>query len=333
MAREATTLNTWGIAIARTLDAHGLDSVSLFVEAGLDPAILHDPNGRYPVSKMARLWQLAVAVTGDPCLGLKAAAYVQPATFHSLGLAMMASLNLEDALQRTARFSRIVSNAVDIVIVRTPVGVKEVVRFLDGVPVVDEAIDLVMASTAKMGHMLTGLERLPIEIHLCRDGTAAMLAEFAAYFDCPVQFRAEENALLIPHEWMQRPLPMANPELARQNDRVVVEYLRRFDGARVSEKVRAELISRLPAGEPARAHVASALNMSEKTLQRRLSGEDSSYQQILDETRSELAQQYLRESRASVCEVTFRLGFSDQSSFTRAFKRWTGLSPGEFRNT
>lgn len=332
MVREATTINTWAIAIARTLDARGIDSVRLFTEAGLDPALLRDPNGRYPVLKMAHLWKLAVAATGDACLGLRAAAYVQPATFHSLGLAMMASQNLEDALQRTARYSRIVSNAVDIVIERTAEGVKEVVRFLDGVPVVEEAIDLVMASTAKMGRMLTGLERLPIEIRLCRQGDAAMQAEFAAYFACPVQFGAEENSLLIPHAWMQQPLPMANPDLARQNDRVVMEYLRRFDGARVSEKVRAELISRLPAGEPARADVAAALNMSEKTLQRRLRDEDSSYQGVLDETRRELAQQYLRNRQVSVCEVTFRLGFSDQSSFTRAFKRWTGVSPGEFRN-
>lgn len=333
MAREATTLNTWAIAVARTLDAQALDSARLFAEAGLDPAILRDPNGRYPVSKMSRLWRLAVAATGDPCFALKAAAYVQPATFHSLGLAMMASQSLEDAFQRTARFSRIVSNAVDVVIVRTPAGVKEVVRFLEGVPVVDEGIDLFMASTFKLGRMLTGRERMPLEIRLCRQGTPAMQAEFEAYFQCPVHFGEEENSLLLPHDLMQQPLPMANPELARQNDRVVVEYLRRFDGARVAEKVRAELISRLPAGEPARSAVATALNLSEKTLQRRLRDEDSSYQQILDETRSELAQQYLRDRKISVCEVTFRLGFSDQSSFTRAFRRWTGVSPGEFRNS
>jgi AraC-like DNA-binding protein len=332
MAREATTLNTWAIAIARTLDTKGLDSAELFARAGMDPQTLRDPNGRYPVRKMARLWRLAVEATNDPCFALKAAAYVQPATFHSLGLAMMASQNLEDALQRTARFSRIVSNAVDVVIEHTPDGVKEVVRFLDGVPTVDEGIDLFMASTLKLGRMLIGVEQLPVEIRLCRDGSEATRAEFEAFFGCPVEFRAEENSLLIPHAWMQMPLPMANPELARQNDRVVMEYLRGFDGARISEKVRAELISRLPAGEPARSAVAVVLNMSEKTLQRRLRDEDTSYQQILDETRSELARQYLSERQLSVCDVTFRLGFSDQSSFTRAFKRWTGVSPGEFRS-
>ncbi len=332
MAREATTLNTWAIAIARTLEARGLDSESLFAQVGLDPQFLRDPNGRYPVSKMAKLWRLAVETSGDPCFALKASAYVQPATFHSLGLAMMASQNLEDALLRTARFSRIVSNAVDVVIEHTPLGVKEVVTFLPGVPTVDEGIDLFMASTLKLGRMLTAMEHMPVEIRLCRDGSAEMRAEFEAFFGCPVEFRAEENSLLIPHSWMNTPLPMANPELARQNDKVVMEYLRGFDGARISEKVRAELISRLPAGEPARGDVSSVLNMSEKTLQRRLRDEDTSYQQILDETRNELAKQYLSERQLSVCDVTFRLGFSDQSSFTRAFKRWTGVSPGEFRN-
>lgn len=332
MAREATTLNTWAIAIARTLEARGLDSESLFAQVGLNPQFLRDPNGRYPVSKMARLWRLAVETSGDPCFALKASAYVQPATFHSLGLAMMASQNLEDALLRTARFSRIVSNAVDVVIEHTPRGVKEVVTFLPGVPTVDEGIDLFMASTLKLGRMLTALEQMPVEIRLRRDGSAEMQKEFEAFFGCPVEFRADENSLLIPHHWMNTPLPMANPELARQNDKVVMEYLRSFDGARISEKVRAELISRLPAGEPARGDVAGVLNMSEKTLQRRLRDEDTSYQQILDETRNELAKQYLSERQLSVCDVTFRLGFSDQSSFTRAFKRWTGVSPGEFRN-
>lgn len=332
MAREATTLNTWGIAIARTVQSRGLDVNALFAQVGLDPSILNDPQGRYPVSRMARLWKLAVEATGDPCLALKAAVHVQPATFQSFGLAMMASRTLEDVLRRAARFSRIVSSAVDVVIEDTPRGVKEIICFLDGVPVVDEGIDLFMAATLKLGRLLTGTQDMPLEIRLRRSGTPAMLREFREFFGCPVEFEADENALLIPHDWIRRPLPMSNPALARRSDRVVMEYLRRFDEARMTEKVRAELISRLSAGEPPRAEVATALGLGEKTLQRRLKDEGSSYQGILEETRRELAQDYLREPQASVCDVTFRLGFADQSSFTRAFKRWTGTSPGEFRS-
>jgi len=334
MRREETSLNTWVNALVLTLQSSGCDAQALLRSAGLDPETIKDPNGRSPVKNMVRLWALAVEATGDPCLGLKVAAYVQPATFHSLGLALLASQNLEDSLQRAARFSRIVSNAADISIERTERGVKQVVAWRADGPAVDEAIDLMMASTVKMGMLVLGLAPQELgELELClrRGATAAMRAEFEAYFRCPIRFEAEENSLLISHEWMKRPLPMANAQLARQNDLVVMEYLSRFDGARLAEKVRAELISRLPAGEPLRADVASALGIGEKTLQRRLKDEGTSYQQVLDEVRRDLAQQYLREGPMSVCEVTFQLGFADQSSFTRAFRRWTGKTPGEFR--
>lgn len=333
MPREATTLNTWANALVRTLQARGGDVDALLRRAGLDAAMLRDPNGRVPVRSMARLWALAVEQTGDPCLGLKAAAFIQPATFHGLGMALLASQTLGDALQRSARFSRIVSSAADVQLVTTPRGLKQVMRWRAEVPVVEEAIDLLMASTLKMGKLLMAPETPhPLELRLRRQATPAMRAEFEAHFGCPILFGDEENSLLIPQEWIDRPLPMANPQLARQNDLVVMEYLSRFDGARLAEKVRAELITRLPAGEPPRGEVAAALHLSEKTLQRRLKDEDTSYQQVLDEVRRDLAQQYLREGPVSVCEVTFRLGFSDQSSFTRAFRRWTGLTPGEFRS-
>jgi AraC-like DNA-binding protein len=334
MAREATTLNTWAIAIARCLDSRGCDSNKLLKQAGLDPALLRDPNGRYPVSKMTRLWRLAVEQTGDPCLGLKAAAFIQPATFHGLGLAVLASQSVLDALQRSARYSRIVSNAADVVIEETPRGVREIIRFRDDIEIAPESVDMIMASTKSFGQMMTGGAVVPIEVRMQRPAPAgAAVREFNKFFGVPIQFGAPENSVLIDKELAYRPLPMGNPGLARQNDEVVMEYLKRFDGARVSEKVRAEMISRLPAGEPARGDVAGALNLSEKTLQRRLKDEDTSYQEILDDTRRDLAQQYLRDARVSVCEVTFRLGFSDQSSFTRAFKRWTGRAPGRFRET
>ncbi len=331
MAREATTLNTWAIAVARALDARGVDSAALFRRAGLDPALMRDPNGRCPVSRMVQLWRLAVETSKDPCIGIHAAEYVQPATFHSLGMAILASQTLEDALMRGARYSRIVSNAVDVYVENTAKGFKQALRFRDGIPPADEAIDLYMASSLKMGRILTGQEIKPIEVKLRRRATPEIAAEFRKILATPIQFGADENSFTISRAAAQQPLPMANPVLARQNDQVVVEYLARFDGARIAEKVRAELISRLPAGEPSRAAVAAALLLSEKTLQRRLKDEDASFQGILDETRRELAQQYLREGRVSVCEVTFRLGFSDQSSFTRAFKRWTGSAPGAYR--
>ncbi len=335
MSRESTTINTWPIALVRILDAQGVDGRRILAEAGLDPGLIENPNGRVSVAAMARLWKLAVAATDDPCLGLKAAAFVQPATFHSLGLALLASQNLEDALLRAARFSRIVSNAADVSVETSDRGIKQVVTWRAETPPVFESIDLLMASTLKMGMLLLGLDPRaprPLELRLRRPAvSAAMQDEFQDHFCCPIEFCAEENSLFIAREWTHRRLPMGNPQLARQNDLVVMDYLAHCDEARISERVRIELISRLPTGEPARADIASALHLSEKTLQRRLHDEDTSYQRLLDDVRRELAQQYLLKGPHSVCEITFQLGFSDQSSFTRAFRRWTGVTPGQFR--
>lgn len=334
MSREATTLNTWPIALTHAVTSAGHDGQALLLRAGIDPQGLSDPNGRTPVRAMARLWRLAVEATEDPCFGLRVAAFIQPATFHSLGLALLASQNLEEALLRSARFSRIVSNAADVRIEKTESGIKQVVRWRAEVPVVDEGIDLLMASTVKMGMLLMGLDARtppPLELHLKRSATDAMRADFERHFACPIQFEADENALLIPAAWARKPLPMANPQLARRNDMVVMEYLARFDGEALSERVRSELIERLASGEPSRADIAAALRLSEKTLQRRLQADQTTFQQLLDDVRRELALSYLRESRATVSDVTFRLGFSDQSSFTRAFRRWTGVTPGQFR--
>jgi hypothetical protein len=237
MAREATTLNTWAIAVARTLDARGVDSAALFRQAGMDPAILQDPNGRYAVSRMRQLWRLAVDASQDPCLGIHAAEYVQPATFHSLGLAILASQTLEDALTRGARFSRIVSNAVDVFLEDTPAGLREIISFREDIPQVDEAIDLFLASTLKMGRILTGREIQPLQVRMRRPRTPEIAAEFARFIKTPIEFSAPENAFMLSHELARQPLPMANPALARQNDQVVMEYLSRYDGARISEKV------------------------------------------------------------------------------------------------
>lgn len=332
---RASTLNTWVIALLRTLDSRSIDSRSLAIAAGLDPDQINEPNSRSPVVATSKLWRLAVEATGDPCLGLKVVTYVQPATFHSLGFALMASDNLEDVLQRTARFSGIVSNALEFDIARDVGGVRQIVRWCAEVPTVDETIDLMMASTIKLGMLMLGIDAKaprPIALRLCRAATPAMRREFEDYFRCPVEFEAPENSLWIPEAWLARPLPMANPALARQSDLVVMAYLSRFDRNTLADQVRAELISRLPAGEPPRSRIALVLGMSEKALQRRLCDERTRYQDILDEVRRELAQRYLHERTISLSDISFRLGFADQSAFNRAFRRWRGMTPMEYRN-
>jgi AraC-like DNA-binding protein len=127
------------------------------------------------------------------------------------------------------------------------------------------------------------------------------------------------------------PLTDGNPELAQHNDTIVLQYLSQIERANIQARVREVLTQRLARGEPSQEQVAELLNMSARTLQRKLSEHGIMYKEILDATRHQLALAYLSAPRYSVSDVTYLLGFSAGSCFTRAFRRWTGLSPTDWR--
>jgi AraC-like DNA-binding protein len=159
----------------------------------------------------------------------------------------------------------------------------------------------------------------------------ADLEPFRQVFQAPLRFNAEHYSLLYARADLETPLPTANEALAQLHDRFAGEYLARFSGSRVTHQARQVLCRLLPQGEPKREAVAQALLLSERTLQRRLQEEGTSYQQLLDDTRRELAEQYLAQPNLTLLEVAYLLGFADPSNFFRAFRRWFDATPGEYR--
>jgi len=127
------------------------------------------------------------------------------------------------------------------------------------------------------------------------------------------------------------PLPTAHAELAEVHERIACEHLQRLDPAQTCHRVRAVIIRHLPDGEPRRSKIAAILGMSERTLHRRLAAEGTSFQRLLDDTRRELAQHHLSQREVSLADAAYLLGFSDQSSFFRAARRWFGTSPRHYR--
>ena len=128
-----------------------------------------------------------------------------------------------------------------------------------------------------------------------------------------------------------QPLTGACPELAQVNDNIANQYLARLDRNDVVTGVTQKIIELLPSGDCSREKVAEALCMSPATLQVRLAKRGNSFLQLMDDTRRELACDYMRQRTRSVTEITFLLGFTSTSNFARAFKRWTGISPTQFR--
>src|SRR6185295_9927965 len=156
-------------------------------------------------------------------------------------------------------------------------------------------------------------------------------APFRRYFRVPVVFGAPADVLVFEKSSFEARLGGGNAELARLNDQVIVSHLAKLGFDRFAQKLQLLLVEDLPRGEPNESDVASRMGTSVRNLQRRLADEGTSYKEVLDDTRRQLARSYLAEARYSISEVSYLLGFGAASSFTRAFRRWEGISPSEFQ--
>jgi AraC-like DNA-binding protein len=230
-------------------------------------------------------------------------------------------------LGRFVRYGDLVSDAAQIELRKA--GERE--RFclvLPGGPrrPADEAIDAILSLVARTARVLSEMKVTPIIVRLERPEPIPS-EPFGKVFRVPVRFQEPENVLECAARDLDERLPAGNAELARQNDEVVARYLARIERARVCSRLGSWILEQLSAGEPTEEAAARSLGMSLRNLQRRLEEEGTSYRKALNETRRDIARSYLDEGHTSVTEIAFLLGFADTSGFSRAFRRWTGLSP------
>ena len=325
-----TTLASWALVVAKALEAKGLDSHDVFRRAGLDPSRLVDPNARYPFAGMTRLWELAAQLTGDECIGIGVAEYWHPSSLHALGYAWLASESLKAALERTERYFHVVTTAGRGELTRTSGGYR-----FSSYPTTHQqanqaAIDAGAAVLVKLCRMCAGPQFRARRIYLAhpRPGCAERMTE---YFGAPIEYDQPGFGIEIDVAEAERTLPTGNVELAHASDRIVAGYLAHLDRSVIAMRVKAKLLDTLPSGEVTEAAMAAALHVSLRTLQRKLREEGTSYKALLEDTRRELARQYMQNSRLPVTEVAYLLGFSELSNFSRAFKRWQGVSPSVYR--
>jgi AraC-like DNA-binding protein len=328
--RHPTSLSSWGLAIAKALEARGCNPAAVFANAGLDFSILEDPEARLPVRSPSRLWPLAVQATGDPCFGLEVARHTLPTTFHALGFSLAASATLQEAFERIVRYYRLVSDAIAIHFEPCADGYRASVSSDRRAGLAPESIDAVLALGVRLCRSLTSREFSPVRVEMRRRAPPDPSAFFRC-FRAPITFAAEHDAIVLDKSVCEQRLQGANPALARANDLIAADAIERWYGSRLSDRVRLMLIDRLPNGIPSQVDFARTLGTSARAMQRSLALENTTYVRVVDDTRRELATDYLGDRRYSMTDITYLLGFSGAASFSRAFRRWTGQSPSAFR--
>lgn len=329
---KRTTSAVWVKGIAEVLAAEGLDVPALLAAAQIDPALLDAPGGRLPTERISRLWELAVERSRNALIGLARHEVARPASFDVVGYTMMSCANLRDAFERLVRYLRILSDALTMVLSEDGGRYRVTFELFGGDrPVPRQRVEFILASVVAFCRWIAGRSVCPVAVEFAYPAPADRTAYDRA-FGCPVVFGAAGNSLVYSTADLAVALPTSNPVLAEMHERFAGAYLQRFDHAATSYRVREAIIRRLPDGEPRRDQIAGELCMSERTLQRRLDDERTSFLQLLDDTRRELAEQYLGRLHLSLAQAAYLLGFADQSSFFRACRRWFELSPGQYRS-
>jgi AraC-like DNA-binding protein len=327
-----TALGTWGLAIVAALRSSGVNPEPLLAQAGLSLSALADPSRRHSLDVTTRLWRLAVDATGDPAFGIAVARHTNYGTFHALGFSLATSGTLREALERIQRFFALVTDAADVRLRDEASGVRLTVHLRDSADPADEAVDAFVAATLRLCRALSGREFVPLAVELRRPAPKD-LTPFNRYFRVPVTFGAPLDALMLDRASTEARLLTANAEIARANDAVAADHVARLESSRIALRVRHAIADGLPHGEPDAGVIARRLGVSLRTLQRKLAEEGTTFASLVDDTRRALGRGYVEDGRHSVSEIAYLLGFSGVSSFSHAFKRWTGLSPSAYRET
>ena len=328
---ERTSSSAWVRGVVEMFAAEGVDIDALLRDAGFDRAALDDPIQRFSIDDISVLWELAVARSGKATLGLKRELAATYGKLGVVGYAMMACPTLLAALEQLARYMKVVSNAATFDLHDAPDGRWFELGHLGGErPVPRQRSEFGMLTIMSFCSWITGREVHAVVIEFVDPHPGGASVHEAA-FGCAVRFGQAANRALLRHADLALPLSARDGAIAALHEKLVEDELARIEVAQTSRRVLQVLASRLPGSEPRRDEVAAALKIGDHTLQRRLQAEGTSFQRLLDETRRELAQQYLRRQRNSLQHVAELLGFEDQSNLFRACKRWFGESPGRYR--
>lgn len=332
MLKPESTLATVWLIVLRLVELHGIEPQGFIREIGVDPQTLRDVRARLP-SRLADIaFTRAAAQIPDPAFGLRAAECWHPSNLGTMGYAWLSSRTLHTGLKRMERFARILGNRFTYHCIDEMNGVRFVYDHGRGdAPIGHAMTDFTFAILLDMCRTNFGGKLNPSALALRRPQPADP-QPWREMFGCEVQFGAARDSFLLDHETVDTPLPSANIPLANTFDGILTEQLANFFDDDIVSRCKTHILQQLTSGAPAAQDVATALSLSQRTLQRRLGELKLTYQGVLDETRHELARRYLDDASKSVTEITFLLGFSEQSAFTRAFKRWSGMSPSTYRH-
>jgi len=316
--------------IWKQLEEYGINPDPVFRAEGVDPETIFDAGARISFKCYDRVDLRAAELSKDPFFGLKGAEHFRPSHLGALGFAWLASSSLRTALQRMHRYARMIQEK--LIVELDEDSEFFYVRIDARRSALNEKIreEGQLSAVTKLCRVICGNSFSPAKVCFKQKRPADTSFHYA-FFRCPIDFEKPATIIAIHLADVDKRLTGSNDELARLNEHIVVKYLAHSSKNDIVNRVKAAIIDGLSNGLVPEASIAGELHTTPRNLHRKLQKKDTSFKQLLNEIRRDLALQYIQDRSKTLTEISFMLGFSEASSFSRAFKAWTGKPPSEAR--
>jgi AraC-like DNA-binding protein len=323
----------WATYIAADLRRTGHPLDAPLKEAGLSRADLASSDGRISYAAFMRLIERAALLLEEPAYGLKLGASHDVRDNGLLGFIAANSPTLGDALANVERYISVTNEGTDAAL--EPGGPVSALRFRDANPTLRKLrqnSERVSALFVKGARELTQSKASPVRVEFIHERPSERI-DYEGILGCPVRFRAEWDAVIYSDETLRLPVVGADNRLLRTLEdacrRILGPQPRKQD---LVHSVRQYVVQRLAKGAFAFDDVARHFNMSAKTLERRLGERNTSYRELVDGTRCDLAKHYLANTDLRLHQIAYALGYAEPGPLVRAFKRWTAITPMQYRH-
>lgn len=309
-----------------------VDAAALLSSVGLDAEGQWDPRAMIPADPYYDMLERIAAQTDATDLPVGVGASMRLNEYGALGLAFKAATTLGGSFQRVERYARLWTSVVEYELRPDPRGSLFILHRSGerrlGLRLSNEAT---LASAVSIARQVSPLPVTPLEV-LVRHPAPKSTESHADYFGCPIRFGAQLDAILFSRETLAQPNILGDEGISRYLiSHLDAELSEIAEEAPLVARAKDAIAQALNEGAPKMADIARGLGLSARSFHRRLSENGMSFQTLTEDTRRDLAEGLLRDESHSLAEIAFLTGFSEQSSFTRAFKRWVGTTPASYR--
>jgi AraC-like DNA-binding protein len=317
--------------MGRQLEELGISTNAVLRLAGLPSELFQQIRIWLTTDEMRALYNAIAEVSGDQAIGLKLGAEQRPEYYSPIAIAALFTRSFRDALNRIARYKRLTSPQEIRISERGKECAVEFVWLLAEVTESPIWIESCFAWTVTIGRRGIGRSIHPVRVELRRPVSDKQ--PYENFFGCPVEFGTRHNRLFFRVEDLDQPFVTHNPDLLEAiAPQLEAELKQHLTNRSLKEQAKGVLKRSLAGQRPRLEEVAIELRMSARTLQRKLLEEGATFHTLMEEARHEMAQHYLRQPSLELNETAYLLGYEDPNSFIRAFHKWEGTSPGEWRS-